>query len=429
MATMEQCKNYLNSVEGEKYLSNLYGDSSSISTVQRRRYSDLLELFHSIFSENDHLSIISSPGRSEVGGNHTDHNGGRILAAAVDLDIVAIVARTDNDLIRVHSEGYPPSEVRISDLDVVKEERFTTSSLVRGIAARFRQLGLEIGGFDAAATSRVPKGSGLSSSAAYELLIATTLNDLYNQGQVDKVLLAKTGQYAENQYFGKPCGLMDQTTSAVGGFVTIDFKDFDYPVIRKVDFNFDRSGYSMVIVDTADDHADLSDEYQAIEKEMKSVAQVFGSRVLREISEEMVMENLSILRSKVSDRAVLRAIHFFQDDRRVVQQVEALESNDFARFLSLINKSGTSSWTLLQNCYSSKSIEHQGIPIALTASKALLKERGAWRVHGGGFAGTIQAFVPNEALPLYIDKIEQIFGQGSCHIVRVRPEGAVKVPC
>lgn len=427
MPALLQLSDSLKSERGRNILSRLYSSAPEVIASQTKRYQNLLQQFSKVFPERRNVEIFSAPGRTEIGGNHTDHNAGRILAAAVDLDIIAAVAPNNSDYIHVRSEGYPDSIVQLSELDMVESEKYSATALVRGVCSRFRQLGLSIGGFDAVATSRVPKGSGLSSSAAFEVLIATVLNHLFNQDRIDRVLLAQISQYAENQYFGKPCGLMDQTTSAVGGFVTIDFKDFEKPLVKKVAYDFSASGYSLVIVDTGGDHADLNFEYEALEHEMKSVARALGGEVLREFSEEEVFDKLDDLRHKVSDRAILRAIHFYRDDRRVVDQVSALEQGDFPRFLELIIESGESSWMLCQNCYSTHSVHRQGITIALAASEALLKGRGAWRVHGGGFAGTIQAFVPNEMLPLYIRKIERVFGKGSCHTVRVRPDGAGKV--
>ncbi len=428
MPTKGQITGYLNSDVGESYLARHYGSSANIIQEQKERYLALVDSFGVTFPEHDGMDIFSSPGRSEVGGNHTDHNAGRVLAAAVDLDIIAAAAANDAGVVRVHSQGYPPAVVRLDGLDIMESEKYTAISLIRGVCARFQQMGLELGGFDAVVTSRVPKGSGLSSSAAYEVLIATILNHLYKQGQIDAVLLAQIGQYAENQYFGKPCGLMDQATCALGGFVTIDFQDFEHPVVKKVDFDFAASGYSMVIVDTAGDHADLTDEYEALENEMKSVARALGGQVLREYSAEQVLERAAFLRERVSDRAILRAIHFYADDQRVVEQVNALEGGDFPHFLQLTIESGNSSWMYLQNCYSPGSFEQQGIPIALMISEAVLRGSGAWRVHGGGFAGTTQAFVPDDLLSTYVGQIEQVFGLGSCHVVRVRPDGAIKMP-
>jgi galactokinase len=427
MPTLNQIADRLRSDEGRLALSRLYGGAPQVLDEQTARYLNLLERFSATFPDHQHAELFSSPGRTEVGGNHTDHNAGRILAAAVDLDIIAAVARNNSDVIRVQSEGYPISVVKLSELAAVEGERYTATSLIRGVCSRFQQLGLATGGFDAVATSRVPKGSGLSSSAAYEVLISVITNTLFNQGKIGNVQLAQISQYAENQYFGKPCGLMDQTTCAVGGFVTIDFKDFIQPQVKKVDYDFSASGYSLVIVDTAGDHADLNDEYEALEHEMKSVARALGGQVLREFSEEEVINKLDFLRGKVSDRAILRAVHFYRDDRRVVEQVEALENNDFQRFLQLIIDSGESSWMLCQNCYSTKAIHKQGITIALTASEALLKGRGAWRMHGGGFAGTIQAFIPDDLLSIYIEKTERVFGKSSCHTVRIRPDGATHI--
>ena len=427
MPAPKQLSDYLESSEGKSYLAHLYGNSPEALASQTKRYQSLLKGFAIAFPQHTDMDIFSSPGRSEVGGNHTDHNAGRILAAAVDLDIIAAVARNNSDLIVVHSEGYSPAIVNIHQTGVVEEEKYSATSLVRGVCARFQQLGLSVGGFDAVATSKVPKGSGLSSSAAYEVLIATILNHLFNAGKLDPVLVAQISQYAENQYFGKPCGLMDQTTCSVGGFVTIDFNDFNHPVVRKLDYDFATSGYSMVIVDTAGDHADLNDEYEALEYEMKSVARALGGQVLREFSMQKVLENVHYLRERVSDRAILRAINFYGDDQRVVDQVRALEANQFERFLQLVIESGESSWLYCQNCYSPKSLHRQGISIALMVSEALLKGRGAWRVHGGGFAGTIQVFVPNDLLTAYLEQIERIFGHGSGHIVLIRPEGSIRM--
>ncbi len=387
-----------------------------------------MESFAAAFPEHEQMQVFSSPGRSEVGGNHTDHNAGRVLAAAVDLDIIAVAAPNDAGVVRVHSQGYPPAVVHLDDLEVVETEKYTADSLVRGVCARFGQLGLQLGGFDAVATSLVPKGSGLSSSAAYEVLIAIVLSHLYNRGEVEAVLLAQIGHYAEYHYFGKPCGQMDQTTCAVGGFVTIDFQDMERPVVKKVDFDFTACDSSMVIVDTAGDHAGLSVEYEAVENEMKSVARALGGQVLREFSSDQVLERAADLRQVVSDRAILRALHFYADDRRVIEQVNALEAGDFPLFLQLIIESGESSWMYLQNCYSPKSVDQQGISIALMISEAVLRGSGAWRVHGGGFAGTIQAFVPDDLLGTYVAQIERVFGKGSCHVVRVRLDGAIKMP-
>jgi galactokinase len=424
LPTLQNIPTLLKSDHGHHNLSRLYGSSPAALESQVERHLRLVDRFKVAFPNQPAVEFFSSPGRTEVGGNHTDHNAGRILAAAVDLDILALAAPNHESVIRVQSEGYPLSVINLDELAPVVAERYTSSALARGVCARFQQLGYMIGGFDAAVTSRVPKGSGLSSSAAYELLVAVILNHLYNQGQIDPVKLAQISQFSENHYFGKPCGLMDQTTCAIGAFVTIDFNDFSQPVVKKVNFDFTDCGYTLVIVDTWGDHSDLNDEYTALENEMKAVAKALGGQVLRQFNEQTVIDNLTYLHSKVSDRAILRAIHFYQDDQRVVEQVLALESRDILRFLDLIIESGESSWMLCQNCYSPKAVSQQGISIALAASEHLLKGRGAWRVHGGGFAGSIQAFVPNGLLPFYIQTMDGIFGSGSCHAIMIRPIGA-----
>jgi galactokinase len=428
MPPLENITEFLDSQAGQSYFARLYGSSSAVQVEQRERYKALLHKFRSAFPEQGQAQVFSAPGRTEVGGNHTDHNAGCVLAAAVDLDAVAVAGINREGLVRVRSQGYPTILLRVDELAPVEAEKNTSAALIRGVLARFQQLGFSTGGFDAAVESRVPKGSGLSSSACYEILMGTILNHLYNAGRVDPVLLAQIGQYAENRYFGKPSGLMDQTASAVGGFVTIDFKDASSPLVKKVDFDFSASGCSLVIVDTKGDHAGLTDEYAAVQQEMRAVAHALGGEVLREFSEADVVENVARLRQQTGDRAVLRALHYYRDNRRVGQMVEALEGNDFGRFLRLVNESGRSSWMLLQNNYTTQAVHQQGIPIALAVSEAILGERGAWRVHGGGFAGTIQAFVPVDLLPVYIRRMEAVMGPGSCYPILVRPVGAVRLP-
>ncbi len=427
MAKRDQILTALKTGQADALLTRLYGSKPGVVQQQTRRYIQAIEEFQQIFPQQTNIALFSSPGRTEVGGNHTDHNAGRILAAAVDLDIIAVVAPNDKNQIRVKSEGYSQDLIDLNQLEPMVSERFTSAALARGVCARMKELDYKIGGVDAYATSTVPKGSGLSSSAAYEVLVAVIENDLYNKSCIDPVLLAQISQYSENNYFYKPCGLMDQTTCAVGGFVTIDFKDFEHPIVRKVDFDFDASGFSMVIVDTGGNHADLNEDYTALEHEMKSVARVFGGQVLREFSAQIVLDNMAEVRSKVNDRAVLRALHFYADDQRVVDQVAALEKNDFQEFLRLIIESGYSSWMWCQNCYSHKNIEEQGISIALAVSEKLLKGKGAWRVHGGGFGGTIQVFVPNDFLEQYVHEMNAVFGAGSCHELMIRPAGALRL--
>lgn len=423
MTPIQTLLHKLESGQAAPALARLYGDKPGVV----ERYLAALREFQTLYPQQTDVEFYSSPGRTEVGGNHTDHNAGRVLAAAVDLDILAVVAPNDLNTIRVTSQGYSTDLIRLDQLTPVAAEKYTSAALARGVCARMSELGYRTGGFDAYAVSTVPKGAGLSSSAAYEVLVAVIQNELYNQAALDSVLLAQISQFSENNFFGKPCGLMDQTTCAVGGFVTIDFKDFANPIVRKVDFDFASSGYSMVIVDTGGNHADLNEDYAALEHEMKAVARAFGGQVLREFSAEKVLQNMAYLRTRVNDRAVLRALHFYGDDQRVVDQVTALERNDFSEFLRLIIESGNSSWMLCQNCYSHTNIEQQGITIALAVTEKLLKGKGAWRVHGGGFAGTIQVFVPNDLLPMYVYELNAIFGPAACTALMIRPAGAIRL--
>ena len=427
MPPIHQVVAALQSGKADALLIKLYGNKPGVVQKQVARYLQAVAEFKSLFPAQTEIEVFSSPGRTEVGGNHTDHNGGRILAASVDLDILAVVAKNDAGVIRIKSEGYSQDTSALNQLVPLASEHLASAALARGVCARLNELGHVIGGFDGYATSTVPKGSGLSSSAAYDVLVAVIEIDLYNHSALDPVLLAQISQYSENQFFGKPCGLMDQTTCAVGGFVTIDFKDFASPIVRKVDFDFASSGFTMVIVDTGGDHADLNDDYTALEHEMKEVARAFGGQVLREFSAEKVLQNMAFLRTKVNDRAVMRALHFYADDQRVVDQVASLEQNNFNEFLRLIIDSGYSSWMLCQNVYAHKDIEHQGISIALIVSENLLKGRGAWRVHGGGFAGTIQVFVPNDLLKNYVSEMNKIFGEGACHELMIRPLGGIRL--
>ena len=414
--------------KANKQFALLYGNKAGTIDSQIKRYQALIREFSKKFGQDRSIELFSAPGRTEVGGNHTDHNGGRVLAAAVNLDAIAVASKNDENVIRVvDTAGYPAFAVDLDQLQPIDKEKYTSTALVRGICARLKALGYSIGGFDACVAGRVPKGSGLSSSAAFEILFVAILNHLYNKGKINGVLSAQIAQYAENVFFGKPCGLMDQTTAAVGGFVTIDFKDFNKPIVKKVKFDFSRSGYTLVIVDTGGNHADLNDDYAALPGEMKAVAKALGGTVLRDLSFKKVFDNLKLLGAKVNDRAILRAFHFFADDARVVSQVKALENNDFGKFLELVVESGRSSWMLCQNCYTHKNIEEQGITKALAVSEQLLNGKGAWRVHGGGFAGTIQAFVPNKLLLEYVNALQNVFGKNSCHALMIRPVGSVKI--
>ena len=370
---------------------------------------------------------FSAPGRTEIGGNHTDHQRGRVLAGAVNLDTVAAVRPNGTNMIRIQSQGYPLCLVDLTELTPKAQEINTTPALIRGVAARFAQLGCAVGGFDAYCQSTVLPGSGLSSSAAYEVLIGTIINHLFFDGKVTQAEVAQIGQYAENVFFGKPCGLMDQTASAVGNLVTIDFFDKENPVIRPVAFDFSTCGHALCIIDTRASHADLTDEYAAIPNEIKQIAAYFGKEVLTQIPEADFYGAIPQLRQRCGDRAVLRAIHFYQDNARVPRQVAALERGDFDEFLKLVKESGHSSYMYLQNVIPAGYKAHQDVAIALALCEHLLGGRGGYRVHGGGFAGTVQAFVPNDMLEAFRAGMDAVLGEGACHVLSIRPQGGVEM--
>jgi galactokinase len=409
-------------------LAELYGLNSQVLAAQNRRWRRLIGKFHDRFGAAE-VRCFSAPGRTEIGGNHTDHNGGKVLAAAVDLDSIAAAVRTADDVIAIYSEGYDlPFVVSLKELAPLDAERGTTSALMRGIAARFRQLGLATGGFHACIASDVPVGSGLSSSASIEVLIATILNALYNAGAVAPPQVAMIGQYAENVFFGKPCGLMDQIASAVGGIVKIDFRDPGAPAIEKLDFSLEARGFSLLVVDTGGNHADLTEEYASIPREMKAVAAQFGEEVCRPISESDVLGKLAELRRRAGDRAVLRALHFLGENERVDSEVAALRAGNLPDFLRLVRESGDSSYKWLQNCVAAQAGAQQGIPIALAlAEKFLHKSGGACRVHGGGFAGTIQVFLPSLAISEFCILMESAFGAGCVKVLSIRPHGSREI--
>lgn len=370
---------------------------------------------------------FSAPGRTEIGGNHTDHQRGRVLAGAVDLDTVAAVRENGTDTIRILSEGYPMCRVSLSRLEPVAGEINTTMALIRGVAARFCQLGCQVRGFDAYCRSTVLPGSGLSSSAAYEVLVGTVINHLFFGGKATAPQVAQIGQYAENVYFGKPCGLMDQMASAVGGLVAIDFFDAEDPGIHPVDFDFAACGHALCIVDTRASHADLTDEYAAVPGEIRAVAAWFGKEVLTQIDPREFYENIPALRKACGDRAVMRCHHFYQENERVAKQVQALEKGDFDRFLGLIRESGYSSYMYLQNVIPAGYTRHQDVAVALALCQRYLDGRGAFRVHGGGFAGTVQAFVPFDLLESFREGIDRALGVGACHVLSIRPWGGVEM--
>ena len=371
--------------------------------------------------------VFSAPGRTEISGNHTDHQHGCVLAGAVNLETVAEVTLNGSDVICVQSQGYAPVQIKITDLDIKEEEKNTTAALVRGVAANFAQRGAKLQGFDAKVSSTVLPGSGLSSSASFEVLMGTIINELFFEKKCNAVEIAQIGQWAENVYFGKPCGLMDQTASSVGGMVFIDFMDPKNPVVERLDFDFAAAGHALCIIDSGADHADLTDEYAAITIELKQVCSFFGKEVLRDIPEEDFYAKLPSIRGKVSDRAILRAVHFYQENARVQAQAQALRENDFASFLKLATESGKSSWMYLQNITPAGFVEHQDVGVALALCDSLLNGRGAFRVHGGGFAGTVQAFVPMDLLENFKSGIEAVLGEGSCHVLSIRPEGGIRL--
>ncbi|MDO4459959.1 MAG: galactokinase family protein [Clostridia bacterium] len=396
--------------------------------IQKKRYSELTEHFSTFFDINDGIEYFSAPGRTEVGGNHTDHQHGRVLAAAVNMDIIAAAVKTDDNIITLKSHEYEKVDrVDVSVLDIQDAEREKSASLIRGVCARCVELGYKAGGFSAYTMSSVLKGSGLSSSAAFEVLVVTILNHLYNDDKISAVEVAQIAQYAENVYFGKPSGLMDQTASSVGGFTAIDFNDPKSPKLEKIDFDLKKYGHNLCIVDTKGSHADLTGEYASIPVEMKSVAGFFGKEVLRDVDEIEFVKNIAVLREKFGDRAVLRAMHFFDDNRTALDEAEALKAGDFEKFLTLVKKSGTSSLMKLQNVFASSAPSQQGITLGLAVTERILNGKGTFRVHGGGFAGTMQAYVPDELLAEYISGVESVFGEGSCHVLSVRNAGGTKV--
>ena len=368
---------------------------------------------------SEHFSF-SAPGRVEISGNHTDHQHGCVLAAAIDLETRADVVLNGTDRIRVFSEGFAPTDISLDDFSVREEEKNTTAALVRGVAAAFAQRGAKIQGFDATITASVPLGSGLSSSAAFEVLIGRIINTLFFDNKVSAVEIARIGQYAENVYFGKPCGLMDQTASSVGGLVFIDFADPAAPVVERVSYDFASSGYTLCTVDSGADHADLTDEYAAIPGELKVLCRKMGGEFLRDLDEKEFYSRLGELRAAAGDRAVLRAIHFYDENRRVLAQAEAIRNGDFETFLSYVNSSGQSSWDYLQNVIPCGFTQHQDMAFAITLCKKLLGDNGAVRVHGGGFAGTCLVFVKNEALDGFAEGVEKVLGKGSCHVLHIR---------
>ncbi|MGL5440244.1 MAG: galactokinase [Filifactoraceae bacterium] len=391
----------------------------------KERYIELLNNFKKFFGDME-VEIYSAPGRTEIIGNHTDHQQGKVLACSIDLDAVAIVSKRDDSIIRIVSEGFSIKDVDIENLVIDSSNFGTAEAIIKGVVAGFKKEGYKFGGFSAYMNSTVLGGSGLSSSAAFEVLIGTILSGLYNNMDINPIKIAQIGQYAENKYFGKPCGLMDQLASSVGGFVYIDFKDKDNPEVVKLDFDFEKMKHSLCIVDTGGSHVDLTDDYGDVPLELKVVSGFWGKDFLRDCSELEFYENIRELRKIAGDRGVLRAIHIFEENKRVDKLVEAINNSDFMGFKDLIIKSGKSSFMYLQNVYTVKNLREQGLSLALALTERFLDDKGAWRVHGGGFAGTILAFVQNETLMDYKKYIEEVFGEGSCYCLGIRSVGGIK---
>ena len=404
-------------------LASLYCCAPAETASEAARYAAVLDGLEKTFGSHAEAGLYSAPGRTEIGGNHTDHQHGRVLAGSVNIDMIAAAAPNDKNQLRVQSEGYDLCVIDLNDLEARKEEENTTAALLRGECAAFTQRGAKLAGLDIYISSNVPKGSGVSSSAAFEVLIGVILNDCFMTEKVSPIAIAQIGQWAENVYFGKPCGLMDQMASSVGNIITIDFASPAKPVVEPVAVDFSKAGLALCILDSGADHADLTDEYAAIPAECRAVAAVCGGEVLRDVPFETFLAKLPECRRQCGDRAVLRAFHVYADNDRVAKQVAALHDGDFGTFLSLVNESGCSSWEYLQNVIPAGYKEHQEVGVTIAAAKHLLGDKGAVRVHGGGFAGTVQAFVPVEMLDEFKAGMEAILGEGRCHVLSIRPEG------
>lgn len=431
MSRISEIRKDLSEGRLDEKLKELYPGTKDISQL-RDRYLNALFSFEKLYLKDSELkdcevSIFSAPGRSEIGGNHTDHQRGRVLVAAVDADAIAVVQKTDDEVVQVVSEGYEKIVISLTDLKQKKREEGATAALIKGVLKGTLNKGYKIGGFRAYVTSWVPAGAGLSSSAAFETLLGSVLSGLYNDMKISPVETAMTGRYAENEYFGKPCGLMDQMASSVGNLVYIDFLNEENPIVEAIDFNLTDYGYSLCITDTKSSHANCTDEYAAIPGEMKAVAELLGHQVLREVSLNELMANINKIREKKGDRAFLRSLHFVQENERVKNQAMLLKEGRFDEFLSLVKDSGDSSFKYLQNIYIGSDVKHQNVSLALFISDIALKGKGVSRVHGGGFAGTIQAFVKEEAVKEYAKSMDGVFGEGACHIYKIRKYGGIKV--
>lgn len=404
-------------------LSYIYSTSGDVKPYADR-YLSVINGYKEIFGEPSELALFSAPGRTEIGGNHTDHQHGCVLAGSVNLDVIAAVAFNDDNVVRIKSKGYNMDEISLDDLEIHPEQYDKAISLIRGVLRAFRDRGYELRGFNAYTESNVMKGSGLSSSAAFEVLIGTIISDLFANNEVDAVEIARIGQYAENVFYNKPSGLMDQMASSVGAVVAIDFKSTEKPVVRKVDFDLTKYGHTLCIIDSGADHADLTDEYAAVPAEMKLVASYFGKEYLRDVDYNDFLGQMKNIREKLNnDRAVLRAFHYFHDTQLAVKEAEALQAGDFDEFCRLSRQSGLSSYMYLQNVYASSLPAQQAVAVTIALCGEILGDRGAYRVHGGGFAGTVQAFVPDEMVDEFKTRIEAVLGENMCHVLQIRPVG------
>lgn len=428
MDSTEKIKSGLAGGAYDEQMMYLYSCDEDGARSYAERYLEVIDGFEKIFGKADELSLFSAPGRTEIGGNHTDHQHGCVLAGSVNLDVIAAAALNGTNQVRIQSKGYDMDIIDLDDLEI-KEEQFDKAiSLIRGVLKKFVDLGVEVKGFDAYTVSNVLKGSGLSSSAAFEVLVGTIINGMFAGGKVSPVDIAKFGQYAENVYFGKPSGLLDQMASSVGSVVAIDFESTEQPVIEKVELDLKSMGYALCIIDSGADHADLTHEYAVVPADMNAVAAYFGKEYLRQVDEKDFMANIKNIREALhNDRAVLRAFHFFHDTRKAVEEAQALKDKDYDRFFELVRESGRSSYMYLQNVYASSMPEQQAMSVALAMCDELLGKRGAYRVHGGGFAGTVQAFVPFDMLDEFKNRIEDVLGEGMCHVLSIRPVGGYEL--
>ena len=424
MRLLNETKTALTNGEYNDKLKYLYVCDDDSVKAYADRYIDVIDSFVETYGEAEDIALFSAPGRTEIGGNHTDHQHGCVLAGSVNLDVIAAARPNGTNTVRIQSRGYSMDTIDLSDLEIHPEQFDKAIALIRGVIKKFVDLGYDIKGFDAYTTSNVLKGSGLSSSAAFEVLVGTIINGLFANSEVNPVEIAKFGQYAENVYYNKPSGLMDQMASSVGSVVAIDFNSTENPIVEKVEFDLAKNGHALCIIDSGADHADLTDEYASVPSDMKEVASFFGKDYLREVDVNEFYANIKNIREKIhNDRAVLRAIHFFNDNERAQKEVKALEANDFEEFIRLIKESGRSSYMYLQNVFAASMPKQQAVSLTLALCDEILGERGAYRVHGGGFAGTVQAFVPFDMLDEFKSKIEAVLGEGMCHVLSIRPVG------